>query len=84
MTRHDTAVGIIERRLITMEVGDDSTQLSSETSMAIEMAYALGAIDCSEYQGYVKRRHSARTQHFREHAETLGVPYDNAARSHAH
>lgn len=84
MTRHDTAVGIIENRLITMEAGDDSTELSSETSMAIEMAYTLSAIDCDEYQRYVSRRHSARTQHFRTHAATLGVPYDNASCSHAH
>lgn len=84
MNRHDAAAAMIETRLLKMEVGDDSIQLSSETDMATEMAYAQGDIDCSEYQGYVERRHRARTRHFRNQLKTLGVPYDNAACAVAH
>jgi len=84
MTRHDRAAAMIETRLITMEAGDDSVQLASEVGMAIEMAYSLNAIDCDEYQRYVSRRHSARTQHIRNDLHRLGVSYDNATCANAH
>lgn len=49
------ACGIIESRIDKMLAGDTSSSLESETSMAIEMAYALGAIHCEEHTHYVRR-----------------------------
>lgn len=49
------ACGIIESRIDKMLAGDTSSSLESETSMAIEMAYALGAIECEEHTHYVRR-----------------------------
>lgn len=49
------ACGIIESRIDKMLAGDTSSSLESETSMAIEMAYALGAIQCEEHKYYVRR-----------------------------
>lgn len=49
------ACGIIESRIDNMLAGDTSSSLESETSMAIEMAYALGAIQCEEHTHYVRR-----------------------------
>ena len=49
------ACGIIESRIDKMLAGDTSSSLESETSMAIEMAYALGAIECEEHRHYVRR-----------------------------
>ena len=52
---HDTALGMIDSRFALLRAGDSSAQLHAETSMAIEMAHALGAIDISEHRHYVTR-----------------------------
>lgn len=56
---HDTALGMIDSRFALLRAGDSSAQLHAETSMAIEMAHALGAIDIKEHRHYV-----ARLDHF--------------------
>jgi hypothetical protein len=52
---HDTALGMIDSRFAMLRAGDSSAQLHAETSMAIEMAHALGAIDIKEHRHYVTR-----------------------------
>ncbi|WP_247842566.1 hypothetical protein [Pseudomonas sp. MWU12-3103b] len=52
---HDTALGMIDSRFALLRAGDSSAQLHAETSMAIEMAHALGAIDIKEHRHYVTR-----------------------------
>lgn len=54
MNRHDQAVDIIEARLAAL-VTSSSGMLHGETSMAIEMAYTLGAIDIHLHRHYVTR-----------------------------
>jgi hypothetical protein len=56
MTRHETAVSMIESRLDAMRNGDSSVQIQAETGAYTEMAYALSAIDCKEYETFVKWR----------------------------
>lgn len=53
---HDVAVGMIDSRFDKLLAGDTSAQLHAETSMAVEMAHALGAIDINEHQHYVSRQ----------------------------
>jgi len=52
---HDTALAMIHSRFALLRGGDSSTQLHAETSMAIEMAHALGAIDIEEHRYYATR-----------------------------
>ncbi|WP_025859070.1 hypothetical protein [Pseudomonas sp. CHM02] len=49
------AVGMIDARFECIRTGDTSPQLFAETSMAMEMAYALGAIDDGEFFHYKER-----------------------------
>lgn len=60
MTRHETAVRMIESRLDAIRAGDSSIQIHTETSAYTEMAYALSAIDCGEHSHYVARLHGFR------------------------
>lgn len=52
---HDTALDMIDSRIALLRNGNTSAQLHAETSMAIEMAHALGAIDIGEHRHYVTR-----------------------------
>lgn len=54
--QHDVALGMIDSRFALLLDGNTSAQLHAETSMAIEMAHALGAIDISEHRHYVARQ----------------------------
>jgi hypothetical protein len=54
--KHDVALGMIDSRFALLLAGNTSAQLHAETSMAIEMAHALGAIDIDEHQHYVARQ----------------------------
>ncbi|KAF1032990.1 MAG: hypothetical protein GAK37_00310 [Pseudomonas sp.] len=54
--QHDIAVDMIDARFEKLLAGNTSAQLHSETSMAIEMAHALGAIDINEHRHYVARQ----------------------------
>lgn len=49
------AVGMIDARFDCIRKGDSSAQVFAETSMAMEMAYALGAIDDTEFSHYKER-----------------------------
>lgn len=53
---HIIAVGMINSRFVELLAGNTSAQLHAETSMAIEMAHSLGAINISEYSHYVARQ----------------------------
>lgn len=55
-TAHDIAAGMIDSRFALLIGGNTTAQLHAETSMAIEMAHALGAIDIKEHQHYVARQ----------------------------
>lgn len=55
MSRHQVAVDIIDSRFEKLHAGDTSPQLHAETSMAVEMAHSLGAIDIDEHRYYVAR-----------------------------
>lgn len=57
--KHETALGMIDSRFALLRDGNSSAQLHAETSMAIEMAHALGAIDIEEHHHY-----AARLEHF--------------------
>lgn len=54
MTPRETAIGIIDSRIEKLVHGADNQCLHSETSMAVEMAYALGAIELIEHRRYVQ------------------------------
>ena len=53
---HETALNMIDSRFALLQDGNTSAQLHAETSMAIEMAHALGAIDINEHRHYVARQ----------------------------
>lgn len=55
-SQHQIAVDMIDARFIQLQAGNTSAQLHAETSMAIEMAHALGAIDIGEHHHYVARQ----------------------------
>ncbi|WP_017903566.1 hypothetical protein [Pseudomonas asplenii] len=55
MSRRSIAVGMIDARFDCLRAGQTSEGLFRETSMAVEMAYALGAINDSEYSTYKGR-----------------------------
>lgn len=52
---HQTATDMIEARLQAL-IAKSTCCLHAETDMAIEMAYALGAISLKEHRHYVARR----------------------------
>ncbi|RQO57569.1 hypothetical protein [Pseudomonas sp. KBW05] len=54
---HRVALEIIDSRFTKLQAGDSSAQLHAETSMAVEMAHSLGAIDTQEHSHYVQRLH---------------------------
>ena len=54
---HIIAVGMINSRFVELLAGNTSAQLHAETSMAVEMAHSLGAIDTQEHSHYVQRLH---------------------------
>jgi len=68
MRNHKTALGIIESRFLALDAGNDSLHLHAEAEMAVEMAYALGAIDCTEHREYKRRQMEL---HARSHARTM-------------
>lgn len=53
---HETALAMIDSRFALLLNGNTSAQLHAETSMAVEMAHALGAIDVDEHRHYVARQ----------------------------
>ena len=53
---HGIAVDMIDSRFAKLLAGNTSAQLHAETSMAVEMAHALGAIDMKEHSYYVARQ----------------------------
>ena len=55
-SQHQIAVDMIDARFTQLQAGNTSAQLHAETSMAIEMAHALGAIDIGEHRYYVARQ----------------------------
>lgn len=54
MNKHDIAVGMIDSRIQKLIQNGDDYSLHCETQMAVEMAYALSAIDCKEYTRYTQ------------------------------
>lgn len=68
MTKHETAVSMIESRFHALTTGESSIQLHAEVGMAVEMAYALNVIDCGEHKHFVERQHRI---HQREHDEFM-------------
>lgn len=67
MNRREQAVDIIDSRFSAL-VNSSSGMLHGETSMAIEMAYTLGAIDTDLHRYYVARLGKIVQ---REHEETM-------------
>jgi uncharacterized protein YfaT (DUF1175 family) len=57
MNKNDIAIGVIDSRLKLLDAGETSAAVHAETSMAIEMAHSLGAIDVTEY-GYFRAWHN--------------------------
>lgn len=53
----NVALDMIDSRFVLLNAGDSSATLHAETSMAIEMAHSLGAIDVDEHRHYVGRLH---------------------------
>lgn len=49
------ATDIIDSRIIALTSSGYSDSLHAEASMAIEISYALGAIDCGEHTHYTAR-----------------------------
>lgn len=57
MSRHrDVALRMIDARFEKLLAGNTSAQLHAETSMAVEMAHALGAINVREHRQYVAQQ----------------------------
>jgi hypothetical protein len=54
MTKHEIAVGMIDSRIQKLVKNGDDYSLHCETQMAVEMAYALSAIDCREHTRYTQ------------------------------
>lgn len=54
-SKNQIATDMIGARFEQLNAGSTSAQLHSETSMAIEMAHALGAIDIGEHHHYIAR-----------------------------
>ncbi len=62
---HQIAVDMIEARFQAL-ITKGGCCLHSETDMAIEMAYALGAISCKEHTHYVTRRNKILEREYAE------------------
>ncbi|MDD2056576.1 hypothetical protein N5D52_14870 [Pseudomonas sp. GD03860] len=71
MSRHEKAVEIIDARFDALRQSS-SAMLHGETSMAIEMAYALGAIGTDLYRHYVARRHKILERDHQQTMESMG------------
>ncbi|MBW9238327.1 hypothetical protein I6U33_13370 [Pseudomonas carnis] len=54
--QHQIAVDMIDSRFALLQAGDTSAAVHAEASMAVELAYSLGAIDIDEHRHYVERR----------------------------
>lgn len=54
--KHKIAVDMIDSRFALLNAGDTSAVVHAEASMAVELAYSLGAIDMDEHRHYVQRR----------------------------
>lgn len=54
--QHQIAVDMIDSRFALLQAGDTSAVVHAEASMAVELAYSLGAIDMDEHRHYVERR----------------------------
>ena len=65
---HTVALSIIDPLIEKMLAGNTSIQLYAETSMALEMAHSLGAINVDEYTDYV---HKLNRIAQREHEEFM-------------
>lgn len=72
MTPHEIAVDLIEARFTAL-CKSSSAMLHGETSMAIEMAYALGAIDTDLHRHYNARRNKIIEREHQQTMERLGV-----------
>ena len=69
---HTVAVGMIDSRFKELLAGNTSAQLHAETSMAIEMAHSLGAIDLNEYTHYVARQNRIIERQHQDFMAKLG------------
>jgi hypothetical protein len=54
VTKYEIAVGMIDSRIQKLIENADDYSLHCETQMAVEMAYALSAIECKEYTRYTQ------------------------------
>ncbi|MCP9731552.1 hypothetical protein NIM88_04010 [Pseudomonas sp. GBPI_506] len=54
--QHQIAVDMIDSRFALLQAGETSAVVHAEASMAVELAYSLGAIDMDEHRHYVERR----------------------------
>ncbi|OKO47362.1 hypothetical protein [Pseudomonas sp. BTN1] len=54
--QHQIAVDMIDSRFSLLQAGETSSVVHAEASMAVELAYSLGAIDIDEHRHYVERR----------------------------
>lgn len=54
--QHQIAVDMIDSRFSLLQAGETSAVVHAEASMAVELAYSLGAIDMDEHRHYVERR----------------------------
>lgn len=71
MSRHEKAVDLIESRFDALRTSS-SSMLHGETSMAIEMAYALGAINTDLHRHYVARRNKMIERDHQQTMESMG------------
>lgn len=62
---HQIAVDMIEARFQAL-IAKSTCCLDSETDMAIEMAYALGAISLEEHRYYARRLHLIKEREYDE------------------
>ncbi|MCK3849966.1 hypothetical protein [Pseudomonas sp. W2Jun17] len=54
--QHQIAVDMIDSRFALLQAGETSAVVHAEASIAVELAYSLGAIDMDEHRHYVERR----------------------------
>jgi hypothetical protein len=54
--QHQIAVDMIDSRFALLQAGETSAVVHAEASIAVELAYSLGAIDIDEHRHYVERR----------------------------
>lgn len=72
MNNHEIAVDLIESRFAAL-CKSGSAMLHGETCMAIEMAYALGAIDTALHRHYVERRSKIIEREYQQARERMGA-----------